>query len=106
MSQPGSAALQMYPDPYCIPKVTTISATVSVTLSVKESETDLDSKFNEKDYDLGHFIDMFFLEVLKLHDIVVYTFKTTASIGKIQQDRLLGILWVCLSIISKILPKF
>ena len=88
MSQPGSTAQQMYPESYCIPKLTTISATVTVTLVFKESDTDIDNKFKDKDYDLGHFIDLFFLEALKLHGIVVYTLKTTAAIGKIQQNRL------------------
>ena len=64
----------------CIPKLSIIHATVAVKLNLsKESSIAINRKLYQKNFDLGRFIDLFFIQGLQLHDIIAHTFKTSTS---------------------------
>ena len=86
VSDPGSATQKRHQKSDCIPKLTIISSSLTITLTVarKESGTALNNKIQGMRFDLIYLIDLFFIRALQLHGIVVYTFNTTTSIGDIQ----------------------
>ena len=75
----------------CVPKLITISATITVKLNISTQSTmeiTLNRKFQNLKFDLGHYLDIFYVHALQSHDIVPYTFKTTIAIGTIEVPRI------------------
>ena len=87
-----SATQQNFQETDCIPKLNTISATVTVTLRNLSDRTlhILNEKLYQMKFDLAHFMDLFLIQVIKFNNIVPHTFKTTTNIGEIQQGLITG----------------